>query len=255
MVFPPHVLPPSTSLSGGVPEPAPPGTIFVMGDQQGWAVPLRKFTLQFGRDEDEVHVPIGIDDPHVSRQHGVFVCDGEQWWLENRGKLPIQIPDGPMLLRGHGRAVNSGYTPLMIVSQRRRTHVLHVRVVGHGRDSSERRPRTRTKDTGFYTLGKAEHLVLAALAQRYLRGEPHPQPATWKQTADLLNGIPGQKEWTPRSVEYLVSAVRDRLAIPFTSRAEVTEPVGNMLNHNLIEALLRTACLLPEDLAYFDNVE
>jgi len=65
--------------------------------------------------------------------------------------------------------------------------------------------------------------VLAALAQRYLRGETPPQPATWRQTADVLNRIPGEKEWTPRSVEYLVSAIRDRLAIPYTSREEVTE--------------------------------
>jgi hypothetical protein len=252
MAFPPHVLPPSVSLSGAMPPGAPPGAILVMGDQGGWAVPPRKFTLQFGRDEDEVHVPIAVDDPYVSRQQGVFGCDGHVWWLENRGRLPIQIPRHPMLLRGHACLMASGYTPLIIISQGNRTHLLHVRVVGGTCEASDRRPGTRTKEAELYHLSKTEHMALAALAQRYLRGEPNPQPATWKQTADMLNLVPGPKEWNPRTVEHLVTAVRERLAIPFTSREEVGEPVGNTLNHNLIEALLRSACLLPEDLAFFE---
>lgn len=252
MAFPPHVLPPSMSLSGAAPEGAPPGAIFVIGDEGGWAVPLRKFTLQFGRDQDEVHVPIAVDDPYVSRQQGALVCDGHVWWLENRGMLPIQIPGGPMLLRGHGCLLASGYTPLIIISQRHRTHLLHVRVVDRTREAPGRRAGMRTKEADCYYLSKTEHMVLAALAQRYLRGEPNPQSATWKQTADMLNLVPGPKEWTPRTVEHLVTAVRERLAIPFTSRKDVGEPVGNTLNNNLIEALLRSACLLPEDLAFFE---
>jgi hypothetical protein len=252
MAFPPQVVPPSTSLSGAAPDGAPPGAIFVVGDQGGWAVPPRKFTLQFGRDEDEVHVPVAVDDPYVSRQQGVFVCDGHMWWLENRGKQPIQIPGRPMLLRGHGCLLPSGYTPLIIISQRSRTHLLHVRVVDRIGEVFGRRPGTRTKEADFYHLSKTEHMVLTALAQRYLRGEPSPQPATWKQAADTLNLVPGAKEWTPRTVEHVVTAVRERLAVPFTSREEVGEPVGNTLNHNLIEALLRSACLLPEDLTFFE---
>jgi hypothetical protein len=148
--------------------------------------------------------------------------------------------------------MTSGYTPLIITSQRGRTHLLHVRVVGHTREVFDRRPGIKTKEADFYRLSKMEHLVLTALAQRYLRGEPSPQPATWKQTADTLNLMLGPKKWTPRTVEHLVTAVRDRLAIPYTSREEVGEPVGNTLNHNLIEALLKSACLLPEDLALFE---
>jgi len=115
----------------------------------------------------------------------------------------------------------------MIVSQRRRTHVLHVRLVGHGRTSPIEGPALGRRTPALHA-GQAEHLVLAALAQRYLRGEPHPQPLRGG-TADVLNRIPGEKEWTPRSVEYLVRAIRDRLAIPYTSREEATEPVGNTL--------------------------
>jgi hypothetical protein len=253
--FPPHMLRPTTPLSGGTPEPAPPGTLFAIGDQHGWAVPPRRFTLHFGRQEDDVHVPLGTDDEYISRYHGLFTCDGETWWLENRGKLPIQVPDGPMLLRGHGRAMRSGYTPLMIFSQRRRTHVLHVRVVGYERPAEHPYPTAEspTRQPDLFTLSRSEHLAMAALAHRYLRGEPHPQPATWKQAAQMLSAIPDGRQWPARSVETLVAALRDRLAIPFTSREEVNEPVGNTLNHNLIEALLRGAYLLPEDLAQFDG--
>jgi len=245
------MLPP-WPLSGSVPEPAPPGTILVTSDQRGWAVPPRKFTLQFGRDEDEVHVPIAVDDPYVARQQGVFVGDGRAWWLENRGKLPIQIPGRPMLLSGHGRLMTTGYTPLVIISPANREHLLHVRVVGGKRAVFDRRPKTKTKDADIYHLSKNEHIVLAALAQRYLRGEPNPQPVTWKQTADTVNQAPCEKDWNPRKVEHVVNVIRERLAIPFTRREEVGEPVGNTLNHNLIEALLRSACLLPEDLAIFE---
>src|SRR5262249_12669874 len=143
MAFPPHILPAETSLSGRVPEQAPPGSIFVIGDQQGWAVPPRRFTLHFGRDEEEVHVPLGVDDPDISRQHGVFLGDGTRWWLENRGRLPIQMPDRSLLLRGHGCELASGYTPL-IIAQRDRKHVLHVRLVGHGHDSAVRSPKAGT---------------------------------------------------------------------------------------------------------------
>jgi hypothetical protein len=53
----------------------------------------RKFTLHFGRETDDVHVPIGINDPHVSRLHGVLMCDGREWWVRNEGRLPIQLPE------------------------------------------------------------------------------------------------------------------------------------------------------------------
>jgi hypothetical protein len=252
MSFPPHRLPPSTPLSGGEPELAPPGTIFVSGDHGGWAVPLSEYTLRFGRDKDEVEVPIAIGDTHVSRQQGAIVCDGHTWWLENRGKRTIHIPGQQKLLKGEGRLLGSGYTLLYIITPEKRTYPLHVRVVGEKRRSSGRRPKERTKEADAYKLSDTERMVLAALAQRYLRGEPHPQPVTWQQTADLVNLAPGPKDWGPRAAEHLVTRVRERLAIPFTSRREMGEPVGNSLNHNLIEALIESGCLLPEHLELFE---
>ncbi|MEY9860728.1 hypothetical protein ABH935_006365 [Catenulispora sp. GAS73] len=248
MAFLPHALPPSTPLSGGVPEPAPPGTIFVIADRGGWAVPPRTYALTCGRNEDEVHVPFGLDDDRISRVHVAFECDGGPWWLVNRGQRPIQIPDGPLVLQGHVHKMGTGYTPLIIVTELGRSHLIHVRVVGYGGLTAAPQPGKTTAPPVAGHLTKTEHLLLTALAHRYLRGERHPQPATRKQTAEILNRIPGQNGWDEKQVDNRVSAIRKRLAIPFTSREEMNEPVGNTLNHNLIHALLRSAMLLPDDL-------
>jgi hypothetical protein len=169
--FVPQVLPASMrSLAGGVP-PAPPGTLFALAADGGFAVPPRKFTLHFGRERDDVHVAVGVNDPHVSR-----------------------------------------------------------------------------------LLSPVERLVLTVLAQRYLRQERYPQPVSWKQVADDLTRVAGGREWTPKIAAHIVGAVRERLAeggnpIRGIRREHgVGEPVGNTLNHNLIQALLKNTTLMPADL-------
>ncbi|WP_279582173.1 hypothetical protein [Fodinicola feengrottensis] len=58
------------SLARGVP-PVQPGTLFVLGVHGGMSVsPNSRFTLVFGRNEPEVHVCVGVDDPRVSRRQG-----------------------------------------------------------------------------------------------------------------------------------------------------------------------------------------
>ncbi|MEV0643766.1 FHA domain-containing protein [Phytomonospora sp. NPDC050363] len=252
--FLPQVLSPSTRrLADGVPS-APPGTIFALADAGGYAVPLRKFTLHFGRGRDDVHVPIGVNDPSVSRLHGVLSCDGSEWWIRNTGRLPIEIPGAPMLLSGHEALISPGYTPMLIASRRRPSHLLEIHVVGSGPTDSSEDPHVETRPPDVYDLSLVERMVVTALAQRYLRQEPHPQPVSWRQVADDLNRLPDGRTWTPKSAEHKVGGVRERLAsgrdpIPGILREEVGEPVGNVLNHNLIQALLRTATLIPEDLA------
>ncbi|HET9168461.1 MAG TPA: FHA domain-containing protein, partial [Actinospica sp.] len=57
--FAPRVLPASTRrLADGVPC-APPGTLFALGAEGGFAVPPHPFTLHFGRGSGEVHVAVG----------------------------------------------------------------------------------------------------------------------------------------------------------------------------------------------------
>ena len=261
--FRPQALPPSTRrLAEGVP-PAPPGTIFALTDNGGYAVPPVRFALHFGRGIADVHVPVGVNDPFVSRLHGMFTCDGTRWAVRNIGRLPIQIPGEPMLLSGHESPVRPGYTPMLIGAPRRPSHLLEVHMVGWGAAGAPAGTETETTPPEAHDLSGEERLVLVALAQRYLRGEPHPQPLSWKQVAADLNAlgtVRAGRAWTPKVAEHAVAAVRDRLArgrvpVPGITREEVGEPVGNMLNHNLIQALLRTATIAPDDLALVEPAD
>jgi hypothetical protein len=251
----PQVLPGSMrSLASGVPS-ASPGTIFALAAAGGFKVPPRKFTLHFGRGRDDVHVPIGVNDPYVSRLQGVLVGDGREWWVRNEGRLPIQLPGEAMLLSGHELPIECGYTPLLIASAKGRSHLLEVYVVGsRATDINGEQAVRTTKAPDVYDLSPLERLVLTALAQRYLRQVRYPQPVSWKQVADCLNQLADGRQWTPKKAEHIVSAVRMRLAggpvpIPGIRREDgVGEPVGNTLNHNLIQALLRSTTLMPADL-------
>jgi hypothetical protein len=254
-----QVLPASTnSLAEAIKAvaPAPPGTIFALGADGGYVVPPRSFTLYFGRAGQDVHVPVGRGDRHVSRVHGKLICDGDsrQWWLSNEGRLPIRLPD-TMLLSGHEMPLRPGYTPLLIGAQQNVEHLLQVHIVkGPGVPDPGTGPGEETQPPDIFHLSKRERLVLIALAQRYLRQEPYPQPVTWKQVADDLHRVSPEEEWTRKKAEYVAGTVRERLAagpdpVPGLLRDEgIGEPVGNTLNHNLIQALLRTATLLPSDL-------
>ena len=195
-------------------------------------------------------MPVGTDDPHVSRRHGVLTCTGREWWLRNTGGLPIEMPGRAILLNGHERRMEPGYVPLVIASSKRRSHLVEVRITDTAAGDTAYATNAPTKPPQeVYELDFQERLVLTALAQRYLGQDMYPQPLTWQQVADSLNRAPANTRiWTARSVESKIAEVRRRLAVPGTSREEVGEPVGNLLNHNLIQALLKTTTLMPQDL-------
>lgn len=112
--FKPAFLPASTpSLADEVP-PAPAGSVFVLAANGGFTSPPRKFNIHFGRDREEAHVPVGVNDPHVSRQHGELSCQGREWWLRNDDRLPIRLPGEAVLLSGYAIPPDPGYTPAFI---------------------------------------------------------------------------------------------------------------------------------------------
>lgn len=242
--------------------PMPPGTIFVVGAEGGYAVPPQDFTLVFGRERGRVHVPLGTDDKAVSRRHGEFSCiSGDSgWWLRNTGQLPIELPNGVLLLNEHERLLEPGYTPLVINSSRQRAHLLEVRVTSLDGPKGECKTDAETIDPdGTHDLSPAERLVLTALAARYLEGyDGCPQPLTWEQAAEIANHAPRPtKSWSKKSVAYAVDVVRLRLSkrgVPGLTREEIGEPVGNTLSHNLIQELLRTATLDADDLRLLGGV-
>jgi hypothetical protein len=255
--FIPQVLPASMpSLADGAPE-APAGTIFVKAAQGGFAVPPRRFTLHFGRAALDVEVPIGAGDRYVSRLHGVFTCDGTHWWLRNEGRLPIQMLGKEPLLRGHEILMTAGYSPLTIETPHRRSYWIEVHVVGFpsaAGDTDSQASTISTASCRVYDLSATERLVITALAQRYLRQERYPQPVSWKQVADDVSRADPQRIWKAKTAERIVEGVRKRLSkgrrpIPgLLCEDGIGQPVGNTLNHNLIQALLKTVTLLPQDL-------
>jgi hypothetical protein len=252
--FPPQMLPPG-SPAGKV-QSAPAGTIFVLGPEGGYAVPPRRYMLLFGRDRDDVHVPVGTDDPSVSRRHGVFACAGPdgEWWLRNTGKLPIELPDGALMLTGHARLIHPGYTSLVINTSRHRSHLVEVRVTDEADREHRSTTTTETVDPEtMYGLSPQQRLVLTALAKHYLEGhETYPLPMTWEDTARLVNASPySTKTWTKKTVANTVEDVREilrRRGVRGLLRDEVGPNVGAALSVNLIRELLKTATLSAQDL-------
>lgn len=253
-----QLLPAGTgSLARGLP-PVPAGTLFALGDRGGICVaPDARFTVIFGRNEPEVHVCVGAGDRGVSRQHGLLSHDGRRWTVHNTGHLTIRLPGSQLLLSGHQELLPVAYTPLFIRSGPDREHLLEVRVAGPAPVGSSG---VQFDDTTHYAgtiweLSDRERLVLVALSQRYLRHEAYPQPLSWSNVAEDLTAIQPGAGWTAKRAEHVVVAVRARLArrgVAGLTREEVGEPVGNVLNHNLILELLLSTTLVPPDLRLLD---
>lgn len=246
-------LPPShASLAFGVPESAP-GTIYALSVSGGVRFrPKEDREILFGRNRPDVHVCVGEDDRRVSRCHGRLSRRGGHWWLANTGHLPLQLPDSRMLsLEDEPFPLQTGYTPVFIRGTARRRHLVELYVADADGRLPMPAPDAATLKDRPWKLDTAERLALVCLAQRYLMHEAYPQPGSWKQVADELTRLEVAGTWRPKKVEHLVAGVRRRLSaagVPGLTREEVGEPVGNMLNHNLILELLHTRTLVPPDL-------
>lgn len=254
---PTELLPAETpSLARGLP-PAPTGTLFVLGDRGGIRVePTERFQVLFGRNEPDVHVCVGADDPGVSRRHGLLAWDTRSWTLRNTGAIPLRFPGSRLLLSGQEEPIGASYTPLFIRTEPGREHLLEVRVAGPPRSSEKAGIDESTRLPKTWQLSDRERLALVVLGERYLRHEPHPQPGSWTNTAAQLSELQPDVTWTNKSVEWVVSSVRRRMidaGVVGLTRDEVGEPVGNAINHNMLVELLVTTTLVPPDLRLLDR--
>ncbi|KUM99637.1 hypothetical protein AQI95_38490 [Streptomyces yokosukanensis] len=250
----PVVLPATHgSLARGVSAPVP-GTVFALALTGGITLrPGEGREVLFGRNRPEVHVCLGEDDPRVSRHQGTLAHRGGRWWLSTSGRLPIRCTEGRLLFRGEEPLpLTTGYTPLFVQGSQGREHLLEVFVSG----AADERPRARhadvTRPPRVWVLTAPEKLALVVLGRRYLLHEPRPQPLTRRQTAAQLDELQPSAGWTDKRVEHIVNAVRARLShdgVPYLTREEVGEPVGNALNDHLLRALLASTTLVPMDLA------
>jgi len=240
------------SLAFGVPE-SEPGTIYALSVSGGVRFrPKEERVVLFGRNRPEVHVCVGEDDRRVSRSHGRLARRGDHWWLANTGHLPLQLPGARMLFpEDEAVPLETGYTPVFISGTSRRRHLVELYVAGVDGRLPTPTPEASTLKDKPWKLNAEERLALVCLAQRYLLHDAYPQPVSWKQVAAELAELQPRGGWGPKKAEHLVTKVRKRLVsagVPGLTREEVGEPVGNVLNHNLVGELLRTRTLVPPDL-------
>lgn len=245
------------SLARGVP-PSAPGTIFTLTLAGGVALGSEEGRmLVFGRNRPDVHVCLGEDDVRVSRQHGTLTHYQRRWWLDNQGKVPIRLPDSRLLFENEDPVpLGEGYTPLFVRGSNDREHLLEVYVTGADGRRPAPRHRNPTVPPRIWRLDEDERLALIVLGQRYLLHELRPQPLSWQRAAAQLIELQPDAGWTKKRVEHLVEDVRNRLSaegVAGLTRAEIGEPVGNALNHNLLRELLLSTTLVPPDLAVLDE--
>ncbi|WP_405749729.1 FHA domain-containing protein [Streptomyces sp. NBC_00144] len=244
------------SLARGASGPVP-GTLYALALTGGMALgPGEGREVLFGRNRPDVHICLGEDDARVSRHQGTFTHRGGQWWVRNDGRLPIRCAGTRLLFGGEEPfPLATGYTPLFAGGSRGREHLLEVFVTGPDDERPVPRHGDVTRPPRVWLLTEQELLALIALGRRYLLHEPRPQPLTWKQTAAQLAELQPGAGWTDKRVEHLVNAVRLRLSrdgVPWLTREEVGEPVGNALNDHLIRALMVSTSLVPMDLSLID---
>lgn len=149
----------------------------------------------------------------------------------------------------------TGYTPLFLGGSRGREHLLEIFVSGPGGERPQARHGDVTRPPRVWVLTGQERLSLVALGRRCLLQEPRPQPLTWKQTAARPAELRPRAGWTEKRVEHAVNAVRlplSRAGVPWLTREEVGEPVGNALNDHLMRALMASTTLVPRDLALIE---
>ncbi|HEY3503546.1 MAG TPA: hypothetical protein VGN37_12275 [Actinocatenispora sp.] len=229
---------------------APPDTLFVMGAQGGMSVaPDARFDVVFGRNEPDVHVCVGPDDPYVSRRQGVITRQRSGWIVNNVGGATIRYPRKPAVLTGQSAELSAAYVPLFVVSGERE-HLLEVRIATPAhRPLDLHDTRTLRRE---WPLSDDERLVLVCLSQRYLRRDPQPQPMTWEDVATELAELRPDERWNWRRAARVVERVRERLSregVYGLREDEVPRPIGNALNLNLVmELLVNTTTIAPDQL-------
>lgn len=236
--------------------PAPVGTLFVLGADGGYAAPpQRGRTLLLGRNDEDVHVVVGLRDHYISREHAILRCDthraGSFWTLRNGGQLPIRIPQAPPLLRSHEMPLAEGYTPMFIKGAR--LHVVEILVSAARKDPAQPLAGVpRTRDMSM-PLSPRERLVLVATFQQALMGMSDAHPLVWNETGRVLDRVPGQEgSWTGRRAEAVVEALRSRIA------GEYPDVVADHAHHDVIKLnlqahLIDTATLVPSDLRLLET--
>ena len=128
--------------------------------------------------------------------------------------MPVRLPGSRLLFRAESPIpLPTGYTPLFIRGARGREHLMELYVTGANGQRPALRHGDPTVPPKTWQLKPDERLALVALGQRYLLHEEHPQPLSWRQTADLLAEVQPDAGWTPKRVEFSTKLVPPDLAL------------------------------------------
>ena len=261
--------PPAPGPRRGPPPPPPPGTLVVLVPEGGPTFrPQEGRVLWFGRNRPEVHICIGPDDLGVSRQHGALEFTAGRWWVRTTGRNPVRV--GPTTLhRGDDPVpLAEGRTSLLVEgADPNDLHLVRVEIAGAagkprpGAGTVRQPTRTFGTKARAFALDPAERLVMTVVAARHLAARrdgpsgPEPQPLTAREAAEELAVLAPAAGWTQKKVEHLVKKVRERLTAQGVPGL-VPEPgrpgFDSSFRRNLIEALLGTGTLTPEDLRLLD---
>lgn len=213
--------------------------------------------ILFGRNRPAVHLCVGEHDLSVSRVHGVFVHRQGRWWLVNSGGLGIRMNDERLVApEDEPYPLPVDQTMLTIEGLRGRRHLIEVLVTGA--DSTPGTPAysMRTERTTGHRIDREERLVVVALAQAYLRGEPDPRPESWNQVGALLADLYPDDGWTEKKAEHKARGLRLRLDVagrPGMVARPGTADLGSSLKERLVRELIMSNTIGSKDLALIDD--
>jgi hypothetical protein len=235
---------------GDRPDAATEGVLRVTFDEQERLVTPRR-AVAFGRDADLV---VDADNPDLHRVLGVFAHLDGVWWLQNVGRtIPLLVADATGRSRGE---VPSGsqvalVDPELIVrfTAGRCRYELVCEVMSDPPLRVEAAPASDTIQFGSLPLTEEQRLLVVALAEPLLRGDP-----SWPASMPPNREVALRLGWTltkfNRKLDYLCQRLSDSGVVGL--QGGMSEHASNR-RLRLVEHLVDLRSITTTDLALLDG--
>lgn len=229
------------------------------------------------RKEDRVDLRVGTHDDHVSRRQGELTYRQRSWWLRNIGKAQLRLPSSPWLPEwldptDEPIPLAVGRTQVHVVGNGGREYQVEL-FVFDGAEPNEPLdgPTISPKQ---WRLRKDEKPLLVVMGQQYLRHDPEARPLTYRETAEQLDLLDLKELWgeewatkriglppeeflarAEKKIERTIGGARKRLSregFPRLKRV-AGQPFDDTLKRNLIDGLVASMTLTPDDLVLLED--